>query len=113
MRRRWNIRWPLIAAFVAVLIGGSLAYDGWIGAVSAKRATITGKHAKCGPVTGSGPKEPAGLRGLKRYRLMARLDDGRLVRVERHSGELPPCGATLEIAERVTPWGSVWYWTDE
>ena len=105
--------WTAIAAFVAFLIAGSLAYDHLIAQVSATRATLTGKHTKCGPITNSGPKEIAGLRGSKRYRLMARLEDGRLIRVERASNELPPCGATLEIVERVTPWGTVWYWTSQ
>ena len=97
----------------AALIGLSLAYDAWIPTVSSTRATLNGRHTKCGPVTNSGPKQTPGLRGTKRYMLMARLIDGELVRVERNSNELPPCGATLTIAEKVTPWGSVWYWTEQ
>ena len=107
------IRWPILVAALAAVIGLSLAYDAWIGAVSTTRATISGRHTKCGPTTNSGPKEIAGLRGLKRYRVMARLNDGQLIRVERKSADLPPCGATLTIAEPVTPWGSVWYWTEQ
>ena len=107
------IRWlPLIAA-IALLISGALAYDAWIAQVSTTRATLTGEHAKCGPTTNSGPHEIAGYRNAKRYMLMARLNDGQLIRVERKSADLPACGATLTIAERVTPWGSVWYWTDQ
>lgn len=97
----------------AALIGLSLAYDAWLPAVSTTRATFKGRYTKCGPEGNSGPREPMGLRGPKRYRVMARLDDGRLIRVERKADEFPPCGATLTIAERVTPWGSVWYWTEQ
>ena len=105
--------WTAIAIFVAALIGGSLAYDAWIAQVSTTGATLTGRHTKCGPVANSGPNEPQGLRSVKLYFLMARLEDGRLVRVARKSGEKPPCGATLKIDERVTPWGTVWYWTEQ
>jgi hypothetical protein len=105
--------WILAAAFVAVLVGGSLAYDSWIDRVSSFGGTLTGRHSKCGPWTTSGPKEPNFVRAPKRYMLMARLDDGRLVRVEREAHELPACGATLTITERVTPWGSVWYQTKQ
>ena len=111
MTRHQRTQIAIFAAAFAALIGVSLAYDAWIGVVSTTRSTFTGVHAKCGPTTNSGPKEIAGLRGTKRYMLMARLDDGRLIRVERKADELPPCGATLTIAERVTPWGAVWYWT--
>ena len=114
---RRGLRWPsgswlIIGAFVLALIGWSLVYDDLIARTSTTRATITGQHTKCGPITNSGPKEPVGTRTLKLYFLMARLDDGRLIRVERKSAPMPACGATLEIAERVTPWGSVWYWTE-
>lgn len=98
---------------LTALIALSLAYDAWLPTVSATRAKLTGRHARCGPVTNSGPKDPPGLRGLKRYMLMAYLEDGRLVRVERTATPLPPCGATLNIEERLTPWGSVWYWTPQ
>jgi hypothetical protein len=104
--------WTAIAVFVMALITGSLAYDSIIGQISTTRATLTARHARCGPVTNSGPKDAAGLRGVKRYMLMARLDDGSLIRVERAANDLPACGATLPIDERVTPWGTVWYWTD-
>lgn len=103
----------MFALAFAALIGASLAYDQIVGAVSSNRATLTARHAKCGPVTNSGPKDAPGLRSLKRYMLMARLDDGNLVRVERRSIDLPPCGATLAITERVTPWGTLWYWTEQ
>lgn len=108
-----RFRWPIFAAAFAALIGLSLVYDAWIGAVSVTRAMVTGRYTKCGPVTNSGPHEMPGLRGVKRYRLMARLDDGRLVGVERKAADLPACGATLTIAERITPWGTVWYWTGQ
>ena len=106
-------RFLVILAVVAVLISLATAYDGWIDQVSTTRATLTGVHAKCGPWTLSGPKENMSVRAPKLYMLMARLEDGRLVRVERHARELPACGATLTIAERVTPWGSVWYSTQQ
>ena len=106
-------RWIVIIVAVAVLIGGALAYDMWIDRVSTTRATLTGVHAKCGPWTLSGPKENMSVRSPKLYMLMARLEDGRLVRVERKASALPACGATLTIAERVTPWGSVWYSTEQ
>jgi hypothetical protein len=102
----------MFAGVLAALIGLSVGYDAWIEKVSTTRGTLTGRHAKCGPVVGSGPKEPQGFRSLKRYKLMARLEDGRLLTVTRHPDELPACGATLTIAERVTPWGTVWYWTE-
>ena len=111
-RRGWS--WPrggwwLIAGGVGALIAASLVYDALIARVSTTRSTFAARHAKCGPITNSGPKEQTGFRSPKLYFLMARLEDGRLVRVERHSAPLPACGATLEIAERVTPWGQVWY----
>jgi hypothetical protein len=106
-------RWVWFALAFGTLIGGSLAYDHVVAQVSTTRTTFTARHAKCGPVSASGPKEPQGFRSLKTYFLMARRDDGSLVRVERRNGTLPSCGATLEIAERITPWGTVWYWTDQ
>jgi hypothetical protein len=111
--RRSSFSWSAIAAGVAVLIGLSLGYEAIVARVSVTRAIHAGRYTKCGPVTASGPKEPQGFRSLKTYFVMARLDDGQLVRVERRSGELPACGATLTIVERVTPWGTVWYWTDQ
>jgi hypothetical protein len=103
----------MVAAVLAGVIGLSLAYDSWIVRVSTTRATLTARHEKCGPIPMSGPKEQPGFRTRHDYFLMARLEDGRLVRVERVSRERPPCGATLSIEERVTPWGSVWYWTTQ
>jgi hypothetical protein len=108
-----HFSWTAIAIFVAALIGGALAYDAWIARVSTTRAVLKGVHAKCGPVTNSGPKDPVWTRSVKLYFLMARMEDGQLVRVERASRERPPCGATLKIDERVTPWGTVWYWTEQ
>jgi hypothetical protein len=105
--------WTAIAVFVMALITGSLIYDSAIQQWSATRETFKATHTKCGPVTNSGPKENPGVRNIKTFRLMARRDDGRLVTVERLSRELPDCGATLTIAERVTPWGTVWYWTEQ
>jgi hypothetical protein len=105
--------WTAIAVFVMALITASLAYESLVQNVSTTRETFKATHTKCGPVTNSGPKETPGLRSPKTYMLMARLDDGRLVRVERKPAELPACGATLTIAERVTPWGTVWYWTEQ
>ena len=105
-----------IAMFVlafAALIALSLAFDAWKANVSITRATLAARYAKCGPTTNSGPKEISSLRGVKRYALQARLDDGRLITVERTAAELPSCGATLTILERVTPWGAVWYWTEQ
>jgi len=113
MTPRQRIRVTGFVASFAALIGLSLAYDAWLPTVSTTRATLTGLHARCGLPANSGPKEPPGLRGLKRYMLMAYLSDGRLVRVERTANPLPPCGATLTIEERLTPWGSVWYWTPQ
>ncbi len=113
MTRYQRIRLTQFLIGFTALIALSLAYDAWLPAVSTTRDTITGRHTKCGPVTNTSPKETPGLRGTKRYMLMARLDDGRLIRVERKATDLPPCGATLTIAERVTPWGSVWYWTGQ
>ena len=112
MRRSDGLQIAAFVAAFAVLIGLSLVYDAWIERVSATRAMLTGRYTKCGPVVASGPKEPQGFRSLKLYKLMARLEDGRLVTVTRQPTELPECGATLRIAERVTPWGTVWYWTD-
>lgn len=106
-------RFLAIALAVAVVIALALLYDRWIDRVSTTGGALTGIHAKCGPWTQSGPKEPTFVRAPKLYMLMARLDDGRLVRVEREAKALPPCGATLTIAERVTPWGSVWYSTGQ
>lgn len=111
MTRHQRTRLTQFLIGFAALIGLSLAYDAWLPTVSATRATLSGRHTKCGPVTNSGPREIPGLRGPKRYMLMARLSDGRLIRVERKATDLPPCGATLTIEERLTPWGSVWYWT--
>ena len=113
---RW--RWPrggwvMIGFGVVIVVGGSLAYDVLVAWVSTTRSTLRAQYAKCGPVTNSGPKEQTGFRTSKLYFLMARLDDGRLIRVERQSVPLPECGATLEIAERVTPWGTVWYSTEQ
>lgn len=100
-------------ALFIILIAGSVLYDRWIAAVSKTRATLSGRYEKCGPPAMSGPREPEGTRTLKRYFVMARLDDGSLVRVSRVANPLPHCGAALKIEERVTPWGSVWYWTDQ
>jgi hypothetical protein len=108
-----RIHWLPIFAGLTLLVASALAYDAWIAQASTTRATLTGRHAKCGPTTNSGPKEMTSYRHPKRYRLMARLDDGQLIRVERKAADFPSCGATLTIAERITPWGSVWYWTDQ
>jgi hypothetical protein len=105
--------WLPIGLFVAGLIAASLSYDSFIERTSTTRAMLAARHAKCGPVTNSGPKEPQWTRSRKTHFLMGRLSDGRLVRVERQAGSLPDCGATLEIAERVTPWGTVWYSTKQ
>lgn len=105
--------WLPIGLFVTGLIAASLGYDRLIEQASISRATLTARHAKCGPVTNSGPKEPQWTRSRKTHFLMARLSDGQLIRVERPAGPLPDCGATLEIAERVTPWGTVWYSTKQ
>jgi hypothetical protein len=102
-----------VAVLVTGLIAASLGYDRAIEQASTTRAMLTARHAKCGPVTNSGPKEPQWARTRKTYYLMARLSDGQLVRVERQAQPLPDCGATLEIAERVTPWGTVWYSTKQ
>jgi hypothetical protein len=109
-RQRWAI---FLAAFVT-MITAAVAYDHAIDQVSATRAMLTGRYAKCGPPPSSGPKEAAGTRTLKTHFVMARLPDGQLIRVERPAaGPLPTCGATLAIAQRVTPWGTVWYSTTQ
>jgi hypothetical protein len=113
MNRYQRTRLTQFLVGFAALIGLSLAYDAWLPTVSTTRATLTGRYTKCGPITNSGPRETPGLRGHKRYMLMARLDDGRLIRVDRKANHFPPCGATLTIEERLTPWGSVWYWTEQ
>jgi hypothetical protein len=113
---RTNLGFPrhLLIGFLvafAALIGLSLAYDAMIERVSTTTATLSGVHAKCGPVTMSGPKEAQGFRSKRSYFLMARLSDGHLIRVERPAGPFPPCGATIEISERHTPWSTTWYST--
>jgi hypothetical protein len=113
MRQRHTIlgypRQHMIAlvAGITALIVGALAYDSLIDQVSTTAASLTGRHAKCGA---PGPfNAPRGR--PKTYRLMARLPGGDLIEVQRPSGPMPDCGATIAISQRVTPWGTTWYST--
>jgi hypothetical protein len=95
------------AVAFGALIAGAVAYDAVIERVSTVAGAVLGIHTKCGP---RGPYNPPRGRA-KTFKLMARLSDGQLVSVQRAAGPMPDCGATIEIAERRTPWGTTWYST--
>jgi hypothetical protein len=75
--------------------------DRLVDAVSVTRAVHAGRLVACGA--------PGATVAIVARPVRVALRDGRRVRVGRLSGPPPSCGATIDVAERATPWGTTFY----
>ncbi len=86
------------------LLAAAVALGIWRDLGSRERSVVRGIVIDSEP-GGSSPKSP----GITPAKIKARLPDGRTVDVATTSARSVTTGSEIEISERVTPWGVVWF----